>query len=276
MVSVPVRLYSAIEQKDVAFHQIDRSSGSRVRYKRVSENTGREIPYERIAKGYEVSKGEYVAIDPKELEKYQPEATRRIDIEEFVQLDEIDPIYFEHTYYLAPDKGGDKAYRLLLRALGDGGKVGIGKVVIRGKQYLAAIRPYDHVLALETMLFHDEVRSTRDLPGVDGSARVSERELKMARQLIESLSAEFDPKRFRDDYREKVLALIRRKAKGKTIEIEEEAESTAAVVDLMEALKRSVQENSGRGGSSRRRTASRRDTAGSHSRRRSRRTRKSA
>src|SRR5687768_4780591 len=142
LVNVPVRLFPAVSQKDVSFHQIDKSSGSRIRYKRVSQKTGREIPYERIAKGYEIDDDRYVVVDPKELEKFAPEKTKRIDIEDFVDLAEIDPISYEHTYFLAPDKGGDKAYALLLKVMQDADKVGIGRVVIRTKQYLAAVRPY--------------------------------------------------------------------------------------------------------------------------------------
>ena len=249
LVSVPVKLYSAISQKDVAFHQVDGSSGSRIRYKRVSEKSGREVPYERIKKGYEVSDGEYVVIDPKELEKFAPDATRRIDIGDFVDLEEIDPIYYEHTYFLSPDKGGDKAYALLLKAMEDSGKVGIGRMVMRTKEYLAAIRPYGKkALALETMYFPDEIVSVDDIPGVpDRMPRVSDKELKMARQLVEALTAEFDPDKYHDEYRERVLDFIKKKAKGKTIEIEEREPERPAVVDLMEALKASVEKSGKRG-----------------------------
>lgn len=249
LVSVPVKLYSAVKQKDVSFHQVDQSSGSRIRYKRVSEKTGREVPYGRIAKGYEIEDGRYVVIDPKELEQFAPEASRRVDIEEFVDLSEIDPIYFEHTYFLAPDKGGDKAYSLLLRALESNGVIGIGRVVIRGKQYLAAIRPYSkRVLAMETMLFPDEIVDVEDMPGLpERSVRVADRELKMARQLVEAMTDPFDPSHYKDEYRNQVLSYLRKKAKGKTIEIEERTEEEMpAVADLMEALKRSVEGSGGR------------------------------
>ncbi len=276
LVSVPIKLYSAISQKDVSFHQIDKSSGARIRYKRVSEKTGREIPYERIAKGYEVDKDEYVVIDPKELEKFTPDATRRIDIEDFVDLEEIDPIYFEHPYFLAPDKGGDKAYVLLRKAMEKSGKIGIGKVVIRNKEYLAAIRPYgDKALALETMLFPDEVNDVEDIPGVpDGRAKVTDKELRMANQLIDSLSGEFDPEKYRDEYRERVMDFIKKKSKGGTMTIEEEEPERPAVIDLMDALRASVEE-SGKGGrrkraaSSGRRTSSGRRKTATKQRRRS-------
>ena len=243
LVSVPVKLYAAVSQKDVSFHQIDKQSGSRIRYKRVSDKTGREIPYERIAKGYEISDDEYVVIDKEELEQFAPDATKRIDIEDFIDLEEIDPIYYEHTYFLAPDKGGDKAYALLRKAMDDSTKVGVGRVVIRTKQYLAAIRPYGKKgLALETMYFPDEIVDEDEIPAIpDKMPRVSDKELSMARKLIDSLATEFDPDKYRDEYRERVLDFLKKKAKGKTITIEEPEEQTAAVTDLMEALKASVE-----------------------------------
>jgi len=245
LVTVPVKLYPAVQPKGVSFHQVDEASGSRIKYKRVSEKTGRDVPYERIKKGYEVDDGSYVVIDPKELEKFAPEATRRIDITDFVDLDEIDPIYYEHTYFLAPDKGGDKAYSLLLKAMEDGNKVGIGRVVIRTKEYLAAIRPYGKkMLALETMLFPDEVVDVEDVPGLPERARVGDKELKMARQLIDSLADEFDPDKYEDTYRKHVLDFIKKKAKGKTIEIEHREEEKPAVADLMDALRKSVEGSS--------------------------------
>jgi DNA end-binding protein Ku len=268
LVSVPVKLYSAISQKDVSFHQIDKSSGARIRYKRVSEKTGREIPYERIAKGYELDGDEYVVIDPKELEKFAPDATRRIDVEDFVDLSEIDPIYFEHAYYLAPDKGGDKAYMLLRKAMEKSGRIGIGKVVIRGKEYLAAIRPYgSNAIALETMLFPDEVVDVDTIPALpDRRTSVSDKELRMATQLIDALSGEFDPEKYKDEYRERVLQFIKKKAKGGTVTIEEEQPSRPAVADLMEALRASVEESGKRGkrkraASGKRKTAARRRSA---------------
>jgi DNA end-binding protein Ku len=264
LVSVPVKLFSAISQRDVSFHQIDKTSGARIRYKRVSEKTGREIPYERIAKGYEVDKDEYVVIDPKELEKFTPDATRRIDIEDFVDLTEIDPIYFEHPYFLAPDKGGDKAYMLLRKAMEKSGKIGIGKVVIRNKEYLAAIRPYgDKALALETMLFPDEVNDVEEVPGLpDRRAKVTDKELRMANQLIDSLSGEFDPEKYHDEYREHVMDFIKKKSKGGTVTIEEEEPERPAVIDLMDALRASVEE-SGKGGRRKRASSSGRRGASS-------------
>jgi DNA end-binding protein Ku len=253
LVTVPVKLFAAVKKKDVAFHQVDEASGSRIKYKRVSEKTGREVPYERIKKGYEVDDGEYVVIDPKEIEKLTPESTRRIDITDFVDITEIDPIYYDHPYFLAPDKGGDKAYALLLKAMEESGKIGIGRVVIRTKEYLAAIRPYEgKALAMETMLFPDEIVDVEDIPSLPKRSRIGDKEMKMAKQLIDSLADGFDPSKYHDEYRKEVLDLIKKKAKGKTIEIEHEEEKQPAVADLMEALRASVEGSGKRKASSRR------------------------
>ena len=245
LVSVPVKLYTAVKPKGIAFHQVDEKTGARIRYKRVSEKTGREVPYEQIAKGYEVEDDEYVVIEPKELEEIAPEATHTIDIEDFVELEQIDPIYYEHTYFLAPDTGGDKAYTLLHKAMADSEKVAIGRVVIRTKEYLAAIRPYERALALETMYFPDEVVDVKEVRGLPKQQRISDRERKMAKQLIDSLSADFDPDKYHDEYRKRVEGLIKKKAKGETITIHEEAKETPKVVDLIEALKASVEQSGG-------------------------------
>lgn len=245
LVSVPVKLYTAVKPKDIAFHQVDEKSGARIRYKRVSEKTGREVPYEQIAKGYEVADDEYVMIEPKELEELTPEATHSIDIEDFVELEQIDPIYYEHTYFLAPDTGGDKAYTLLHKAMADSDKVAIGRVVIRTKEYLAAIRPYERALALETMYFPDEIASVGELRGLPKHQRVTDRERTMAKQLIDSLSTDFDPDKYHDEYRRRVESLIKKKAKGETGTMREEAKETPKVVDLIEALKASVEQSGG-------------------------------
>lgn len=254
LVSVPIRVFSAIEQKDVSFHMIDEKTKSRIRYKRVSEKTGREIDNDRIVKGYEIRKGEYVLLDPDELEEFDPQTTRAIDIEDFVALDEIDPIYFEHTYFLAPGAGGERAYALLQKAMEKTQKIAIGRVVMRNKQYLAAIRPYGRALALETMFFPDEVRDVEDLSELpERRARVNDKELKIAEQLIESLSSPWKPERYKDTYRESLLAYIKKKAKGDAVEIEEQTEETPAVRNLLDALRASVEETKG---STRRRKAS--------------------
>ena len=243
LVNVPVKVYSAVRQQDLHFNQFD-PNGNRIRYKRVSEKTGREVDYGDIVKGYEVKKGKYVMVDPEELEAFEPRATRTVDIDDFVDLDEIDPIYYEHTYYLVPAEkgaGAAKAYRLLLEAMEKQSKVGIGSVVMRGKQYLAAIRPLDGVLALSTMLFADEVLSPKDLDERPAArANVSDREVKMASQIISSLTTKWDPKRYHDTYRERVEDYLAKKAKGQTVEVEPDTEEPSKVTDLMTALEDSL------------------------------------
>jgi DNA end-binding protein Ku len=244
LVNVPVKLYSAVHDQDIHFSQFDKN-GNHIRYKRVSEKTGREIDYSDIVKGYEVKKGQFVMVDPDELASYKPESTKTIEISDFVDLDEIDPIYYENTYYLASDgKAAEKAYNLLLEAMEKQDKAAIGKVVIRTKQYLAAIRPLDGVLALSTMRFADEVVATSEVKnGSSGKgASVSKREVDMASQIIDSLTSEWDPKRYHDTYREQVLELLKKKAQGKEIVVDEPEEEQGQVLDLMAALEASLEE----------------------------------
>ena len=242
LVNVPVKLYSATSPKTVRFHQLSSKTGSRIRQKRVDPSTDEEVPYEEIVKGYEITPDRYVVIEPDELDALDPKATKTIDIEEFVDLSEIDPIYYDHSYYLAPTAGGAKAYRLLLEAMRDENKVGIGRVVLRSKQQLSALRPTGQVLTLTTMLWGDEVLSPDRLDELDSVAESepSERELKMAEQLIESLSGPFEPERFKDEYRERVLDLIERKAAGEQIAVQPQAEEPQAAPDLMAALEASL------------------------------------
>ena len=242
LVNVPVKLYSATSPKTVRFHQLSSKTGARIRQKRVDPTTGDEVPFEDIVKGYEITPDHYVLIEPEELDALDPKATKTIDIEEFVDLSEIDPIYYDHNYYLAPTTGGAKAYRLLLDAMREAGKVGIGRVVLRSKQQLCALRPTGDVLTLTTMLFGDEVLTPDRLDELDavGEAEATKRELAMAQQLIDSLSSDFDPTGIRDDYRDRVLALIERKAAGEEIAVQPEAEEPAAAPDLMAALEASL------------------------------------
>jgi DNA end-binding protein Ku len=240
LVNVPVRLFSATEQRDVSFNQLERDTGRRVRMMRVAEGTKEEIPYDRVVKGYELGDGRFVMISPDELDALAPEKSKNIEIEDFVALEDIDPVYFEKSYYLAPGPGAEKPYALLLRAMADAGRVGIAQFVMRAKQYLAAIRPMDGVLALETMRYPDEVRSVEELPGVPVDVEPTERELTMAHQLIESLTVEWDPSRYRDTYRESVLALIEQKAAGHVVEAAPAGPAPAPVVDLLAALEASL------------------------------------
>jgi DNA end-binding protein Ku len=242
LVNVPVKLYSAVSKKNVQFNQLHGKDSSRIKMKRYCVDEDEEVPYEEIVKGYEISPGRYVVITPEELEGLDPKKTRTIDIEDFVDLDEIDPIYYDHPYYLAPDTGAAKAYQLLVDAMEDAGKVAIARVVIRSKENLVAIRPRDGVLAMETMLFADEVVPTDSLEEMttDGNVKTSDRELTMARQLIDSLSSDFEPEKYHDEYRERVLDLIERKAQGETIVIEEPTKEPEQVPDLMAALEASI------------------------------------
>src|SRR5919108_5849708 len=218
LVNVPVKLYSAVSRKTVRFHQLHDKDGVRIQQKRVDPSTGEEVPYEEIVKGYEISPDHYVVITPEELESLDPKKTRTIDIEDFVDLDDIDPLYYEHPYYLVPDTGAAKAYKLLLTALKESKKVAIARVVIRSKEYLTAIRAADGVLTMETMLFSDELIPPEELDELpDEDVKATKREVEMAKQLIESLTAEFDPTQYRDEYRERVLDLIERKAQGEEI-----------------------------------------------------------
>jgi DNA end-binding protein Ku len=242
LVNVPVKLYSAVSRKAVRFHQLHDESGVRIQQRRVDPSTGEEVSYEHIVKGYEIGPERYVVVTPDELEALDPKKTRSIDIEEFVDLDEIDPIFFDHPYYLAPAQGGAKAYKLLLDAMREARKVAIGKVVIRQKESLVALRPMEgDVFGMTTMVFADEVVDPAGLDELESLADVEagERELAMAKQLIESLSADFEPEKYHDQYRERVLELIERKAAGEEIAVQP-AEEPAPVPDLMAALEASI------------------------------------
>jgi DNA end-binding protein Ku len=241
LVNVPVKLVGAVSPKDVRFNQLEAGTGARIKQRRVSAETGEEVPFDQIVKGYEISPDNYVVIEPQELEALDPKATRSIEIEDFVDLDQIDPLYFERPYYLVPDKGGAKAYALLLEAMKESQKVGIARLVLRTKQYLAAIRPLGDALVLETLLYPDEVTLPDEIEGLPrDDVEIQDRELKIARQLIESLSTEFEPEHYRDEYREKVLELIEQKAEGKQIVTQPATEEPTKVVDLMAALEASL------------------------------------
>src|SRR5947209_8193598 len=244
LVNIPVKLYTAVSRKSVSFHQIDSATQSRVKMQRVNSE-GDEVPYDRIVKGYELSPDRYVLIDPEELDALDPEATHTIDIEEFVDLADIDPIFYDAPYYVAPVKAAEKPYALLVRAMEEQEKVAVARFVMRTKQYLAAVRPKDGKLLISTMVYADELVPEKEIGEFDGLAdiEVSDRELAMARQLVESLSSDFEPSGFKDEYREKVLDLIERKASGETIEVETpQPVDDGKVVDLMAALEASVKE----------------------------------
>src|SRR2546426_2490222 len=243
LLNVPVKLYSAVSRKSVSFRELRQTDSSRIRHKRVSEADGEEVPYEEIVKGYEIAPEQYVVLTRDELEELDPKKTRAIEIQDFVDLDEIDPIYFDHPYYLGPDKGAEKAYALLVKAMADSKKVAVARFVLRNREHLAAIRPMGKVLTMATMRFADEVVRPEELDDVipEDGRKLSKRELEMARQLIESLSTDFDADKYRDEYREELVALIERKARGEEVveAVSEEPKPTKAP-DLMAALEESL------------------------------------
>jgi len=245
LLNVPVKLYSAVSKQTVRFRELREGDGSRVKHKRVAESDGKEVPYEKIVKGYEYAPDQYVVLSRDELSDLEPQRTRAIEIQDFVDLDDIDPIYFEQPYYLGPDKGAARAYALLVQAMKDSRKVAVARFVLRNKEHLAAIRPMDDVLTLTTMRFHDEVTSPRDLDGEvfeeEKPKKPEKRELEMASQLIDSLTSDFKPDSYRDEYREELLDLLERKAAGKEVVSAptEEPKPTKAP-DLMAALEESL------------------------------------
>jgi DNA end-binding protein Ku len=241
LVNVPVKLYSAVSKKTVRFNQLHDADHARIQQKRVCSQDGEEVPYENIVKGFEIGPDRYVVITPEELDALDPAKTRSIDIEDFVDVADIDPLYYEHPYYLLPDTGAAKAYKLLLEALRETNKVAIARVVLRTKEYLVAIRPAGDVLTMETMLFADELIGAEGLDELpDADVKATERELSMARHLIEAQATEFDPTKYRDEYRERVLELIERKAAGEEIAVQPMAEESQEVPDLMAALEQSL------------------------------------
>ena len=253
LVNVPVKLYSAVSKKTVRFHQLHEKDGVRIQQKRVCPADGEEVSYDQIVKGYEITPDQYVVITPEELEGIEPRKTKTIDIEDFVDLEDIDPIFYDHPYYLLPGTGAAKPYKLLVEAMGEASKVAIARVVIRQKEQLVAIRPTGDILTMETMNFADEViphDRFDEAPGAD--VETNAREIDMARQLIDSLSSSFDPSKYHDTYRERVLELIETKAAGKEIAVQP-AEEPVQVPDLMAALEASVnaarrnRESGGRG-----------------------------
>lgn len=244
LVSIPVKLYSATVDRSVRFHQLDADTGSRVRLKRVRETDGVEVAYANIVKGYELSSGRHVVVTDDELRALDPKASRTIDLLEFVDLESIDPIYYDSAYLLGPDPATAKPYALLLKAMSEAGKVGIATFVMRGKEHLCAIRPDGDKLVLSTMRYADEIRGAEEIEELEAvaAAELSDKEVAMAEQLIASLEATFDPARFEDHYREKVLELVSRKESGEegVVEAPEPADDDR-VIDLMAALRASVE-----------------------------------
>jgi DNA end-binding protein Ku len=239
LVSIPVRVYTATEEKTLRFNQLHEKDHGRIKYKRVCSKDGEEVPFDEIVKGYEYEKDRYVILDDEDFEAVPVESTRTIDIAQFVDQAEIDPIYYKKTYYLGPEEAGVKAYQLLSEALRDGEKVGIAKVSFRDKEHLAAVRLMDGVLVLDTMFWPDEIREA-DFPELEKTQKVSDKELQMAKSLIENLTEGWKPDAYTDEYREALLEIVEKKVAGEEVEVIEAPEPTK-VVDLMEALKQSVE-----------------------------------
>jgi len=237
LVSVPVRMFSATSSKELRFHFLDKHDLQPIAYDKVRRDTGEHVDNDDIVRGFEVEKGRYVPLEDEDLDRLDVELTKTIDICDFVDLEQIDPIYFRKAYYLAPQDGAEKPYALLARALDETGKVAIAKIVIRNKQHLAAVRAADRALVLETMYYADEVREPEK---VDGRVQLRRPEVEMAKSLVENLSADFDPAKYDDTYRKELLGLLRKKAKGAKLP-EPEEEPEGEVVDLMAALRESVE-----------------------------------
>ena len=237
LVSVPVRMFGATESKELRFHFLDRHDLQPIAYDKVRRDTGEHVDSDDIVRGFEVDKGRYVALEDEDLDRLDVELTRTIDICDFVDLEQIDPVYFRKAYYLAPQEGAEKPYALLVRALEETGKVAIAKVVIRNKQHLAALRPSNGSIVLETMYYADEVRRPEQ---ADGKVQLRKPEVEMAKSLVENLSADFDPSKYDDTYRKELLELLRAKARGGPLPEPEEGPE-GEVVDLMAALRESVE-----------------------------------
>ncbi len=244
LLNVPVKLYSAVARRGISLREIRESDGARIKHRRFADGTDEEVPYGEIVKAFEITADRYVPLSKDEMEALAPEKTRAIEVQDFVDLDQIDPIYFDSPYYLGPAEGAEKAYSLLAEAMGKSGKVAIARFVFRNKEHLAALRPGDGVLTLTTMRFGDEVVAPAELEDVlpQKKPKVAAKEVEMAEQLIESLTTEFDPGAYRDEYREQLLSLIERKAEGKEVLTAPETEEPkpTAAPDLMSALEESI------------------------------------
>lgn len=239
LITIPVGLYTAIEDKDISFRLLSAKTGGRIRYARVDAKTGDEIDWDDIVKGYEYEDGQYVTFTHEELDKIPSDSIRAIDVVQFISIDEVDPIAYERSYYVAPEETGVKAYSLLVQALEESGRVGVAKVTIRDKEQLCQLWPREGVLVLETMNWPDEIR-VPDFDQLEETPRISEEEKEMARQLIEQLSGDYEPSRFHDTYRERLEEAIEAKIEGEEVHLAEEAEPSK-VTDLMEALRASVE-----------------------------------
>ena len=244
LVNIPIALYPATRREEFKFRLLRKSDLSPVSYKRVAEKDGKEVPWDQIVKGYEYEKGKYVVLKEEDFERVDLEATQTVDIQDFVHQEEIDPIFFYKPYYLEPQKGGDKAYALLRDALKDSNKVGIAKVVIKTREYLAGVKPEDGVLVLELMHFADELADPGKLH-VPKKAEVGKREMNMAKSLIDSMTSKWNPEKYKDDYREALMEVIEEKVEAGGKEIEEKprkAPKPTKVIDLVSVLQKSLEQ----------------------------------
>ena len=244
LVNIPIAVYPATRREEFKFRLLRKSDLSPVNYKRVAEEDGREVPWDQIVKGYEYEKGKYVVLKDEDFQRVDVEATQTVDIQDFVELDEIDPIFFYKPYYLEPQKGGDKAYALLRDALKDSKKVGVAKVVIKTREYLAGVKPEDGALVLELMHFADELADTSKLH-IPKKVEVGKREMTMAKSLIDSMSSKWNPEKYKDDYREALMEVIEEKVEAGGKEIEEKprkAPKPTKVIDLVSVLQKSLEE----------------------------------
>ncbi|HYZ03328.1 MAG TPA: Ku protein [Candidatus Binatia bacterium] len=251
LVTIPVRLEAAVHERRAHFRQFHQADAGRIRYRRVCERDGEEVPNDEIVRGYEVSRDRFVLVTDEELQGLEPQRTRTIDIDQFIEIGEVDPVYYDATYYLVPDEGGDRSYRLLLEAMRDAGKAAVGTFVLRDKEHVVALRPSGDALVLQTLVFEAEVVHQENLEGLP-SERPDRRELQMARQLVDGMVGAFDPGQYRDQFTAKVEDLARKKARGQEPVPSEQAGEPARVVDLMDALERSVDQAKSRGGGRRR------------------------
>lgn len=239
LVNIPVRLFAGTERKGISFRTLHDKCHTPLQYKKFCPNCEREVEYEEIVKGYEYEKDRFVIIMDEDLERIPDETGKTIDIVDFVELSEIDPVFYDRSYYLAPGETGEKAYTLLQSAMNDSGKIAIARLVIRSKQTLATVRGFSDILILETMFYPDEVRNITELPSWNRKIKINDNEMKMARELIENLTSPFEPEKYTDEYREALLEIIRGKIAGEEVTIVE-APGRGRVVDLVEALKASV------------------------------------
>ncbi|MDQ4054013.1 MAG: Ku protein [Actinomycetota bacterium] len=247
LVNVPVGLYSATQEHEVRFHQFQKGTSARIRNQRVNEDTGDEVDYDDIVKGAEVGDGEYVMLTPEELESVEPGKSRTIDITDFVDATEIDPVHYQKSYYLAPkDKTGEKAYALLVRAMEKAERIGVATFVMRNKQYLAAIRPQEDILVLETMFFADEIRDpVKEIDQLPAKPSLKKKDVDMAVDLITAMTTSWDPTNYRDTYTERVEQLVKAKKNDREIVTHDEEEPSRKVVDLMQALQASLDDAKG-------------------------------